>query len=126
MVVIGNFGEVAFNYFDNSDSFLNIAYGAVRSGKTIVATFRFLEHVFRSEHDKFLICGKYRDTIRHNILYDMLIYLKVLVRFILLIMFMVKFVLAVISFIKGSNIEESRIENSNIKNLNIVKNSNSI
>ena len=58
MVVIGNFGEVAFNYFDNSDSFLNIAYGAVRSGKTIVATFRFLEHVFRSEHDKFLICGK--------------------------------------------------------------------
>ena len=74
---IGNFGEVASNYFDCSDSFVNIAYGAVRSGKTIVATFRFLEHVFCSEHDKFLICGKSRDTIRRNILYDMFDILKV-------------------------------------------------
>ena len=39
MVKIGKFGEVASNYFDCSDSFVNIAYGAVRSGKTIVVTF---------------------------------------------------------------------------------------
>ncbi|MCQ2088414.1 MAG: hypothetical protein MJZ37_10205 [Bacilli bacterium] len=52
MVKIGNFGEVASNYFDCSDSFVNIAYGAVRSGKTIVATFRFFEY------DLFNKCNK--------------------------------------------------------------------
>lgn len=66
----GSFGKTAWSFYFTSNSFLNIAYGAVRSGKTIVATYRFLKFILNSSENKFLICGKSRDTIWRNVLYD--------------------------------------------------------
>lgn len=54
----GSFGKTAWSFYFTSNSFLNIAYGAVRSGKTIVATYRFLKFILNSSENKFLIVEK--------------------------------------------------------------------
>ncbi|MCQ2738578.1 MAG: PBSX family phage terminase large subunit, partial [archaeon] len=60
------------DFLFNSNAFLNIAHGAVRSGKTIIATVRFLEHIRSSPYKYFLICGTTRDTIERNIINDLI------------------------------------------------------
>lgn len=68
----GDFSPKALDFFKNSNAFINIAYGSVRSSKTITATYRFIIHMIYSPYKKFLITGKTRDTIKRNVIDDML------------------------------------------------------
>ena len=72
----GYLSDKAYDFFVNSNAFINIAHGSVRSSKTITATMRFIQYVMTSPHKKFLITGKTRDTVKRNIIDDMLMMLK--------------------------------------------------
>ncbi len=66
------FSDKAYSFIYESDAFINIAHGSVRSGKTIAATFRFLMFVLSSDYHEFLISGKTRDTIERNVVRDLI------------------------------------------------------
>lgn len=68
---LGAFSAKAMSFLYDSDAFINIAHGSVRSGKTIAATFRFLIFLLESDYNEFLISGKTRDTIERNIIRDL-------------------------------------------------------
>ena len=68
----GDFSDKAWSFLMESDAFINILHGSVRSGKTIVASLRFLEFILRSEYNEFMISGKTRDTIERNIIRDLI------------------------------------------------------
>ena len=68
----GQFSPKALDFLCESDAFINILHGSVRSGKTIVATLRFLEFVLTSPYQEFMISGKTRDTIERNIIRDLI------------------------------------------------------
>lgn len=72
----GYLSDKAYDFFVNSNAFINIAHGSVRSSKTITATMRFIQYVMSSPHKKFLITGKTRDTVKRNIIDDMLMMLE--------------------------------------------------
>lgn len=63
----GDFSKVALNFYCNSNAFLNIAVGSVRSGKTITALARFLEFISTSPHTNFAIAGKSINSLRRNV-----------------------------------------------------------
>lgn len=69
---LGAFSYRQQEYLYDSDAFINIAHGAVRSGKTIVATFKFLIFILKSNYNEFLISGKTRDTIERNVIRDLI------------------------------------------------------
>ena len=69
---LGAFSYTALSFIYDSDAFINIAHGSVRSGKTIAATFRFLLHVIESDYNEFMISGKTRDTIERNVIRDLI------------------------------------------------------
>ena len=71
-LVEGAFSDKARDFIYNSDAFINIAHGSVRSGKTIAATWRFLAHVALTDYDEFMISGKTRDTIERNVIRDLI------------------------------------------------------
>lgn len=53
----------------NSDAWINIADGSVRSGKTVTFIFRWLDFISRDAPEgELLIVGKTRDTCRRNLL----------------------------------------------------------
>lgn len=56
------------DFFDNSDAWINIAEGSVRSGKTITCSVRWLTFVLSSPHDEFLMSGKTIATLERNVL----------------------------------------------------------
>lgn len=68
----GLFSSKALDFLDNSDAFVNILHGSVRSSKTITANVRWLNFIANSEHDKFLLTGKTRDTIERNVIEDLI------------------------------------------------------
>ena len=68
----GEFSYKALSFIHESDAFINIAQGAVRSGKTIAATVAFLKFVLESPYNEFMISGKTRDTIERNIVRDLI------------------------------------------------------
>lgn len=68
----GRFSSKAKDFIANSDSFINIEYGAVRSSKTLNMTVRFIEYISHSPHKQFLISGKTRDTIERNVVNDLI------------------------------------------------------
>lgn len=68
----GEFSYKALSFIHESDAFINIAQGAVRSGKTIAATVAFLKFVLESDYNEFMISGKTRDTIERNIVRDII------------------------------------------------------
>jgi PBSX family phage terminase large subunit len=72
----GFLSDKAYDFFINSNAFINIAHGSVRSSKTITASMRFVQYVMTSPHKKFLITGKTRDTIKRNVIDDMLMMLE--------------------------------------------------
>jgi PBSX family phage terminase large subunit len=72
----GYLSDKAYDFFINSNAFINIAHGSVRSSKTITASMRFIQYVITSPHKKFLITGKTRDTIKRNVIDDMLMMLE--------------------------------------------------
>jgi len=69
---LGAFSLKAQSFIYDSDAFINIAHGSVRSGKTIAATFRFLIFVLKSDYYEFMISGKTRDTIERNVVRDLI------------------------------------------------------
>lgn len=69
---LGKFSLKAQSFIYDSDAFINIAHGSVRSGKTIAATFKFLIFVLKSGYYEFLISGKTRDTIERNVVRDLI------------------------------------------------------
>lgn len=69
---LGAFSPKALSFLYESDAFINIAQGSVRSGKTIAATFRFLIFLLESDYNEFMISGKTRDTIERNIIRDLI------------------------------------------------------
>lgn len=68
----GAFSKVALNYFYHSDSFMNIAVGSVRSGKTVTALARFIDFISRSPHSNFAIAGKTIGSLRRNVVTPLL------------------------------------------------------
>lgn len=69
---LGAFSPKAQSFLYESDAFINICHGSVRSGKTIAATFRFLIFILQSDYNEFLISGKTRDTIERNVVRDLI------------------------------------------------------
>ena len=69
---LGAFSYKAQSFIYDSDAFINIAHGSVRSGKTIAATFRFLLFILESDYYEFMISGKTRDTIERNVVRDLI------------------------------------------------------
>lgn len=61
------FSHVADDYLLNSTSWINIAVGSIRSGKTIVALTRFIEYILSSENTDFMIIGKTLTTLERNV-----------------------------------------------------------
>ena len=69
---LGAFSYKAQSFIYDSDAFINIAHGSVRSGKTIAATFKFLIFILKSDYYEFMISGKTRDTIERNVVRDLI------------------------------------------------------
>jgi len=69
---LGAFSLKAQSFIYDSDAFINIAHGSVRSGKTIAATFKFLIFILKSDYYEFMISGKTRDTIERNVVRDLI------------------------------------------------------
>ena len=55
-----------FEYLFNSNAFLNIAVGAIRSGKTIIVLIRFLWHVIESPYKNFIMAGNTINSLKRN------------------------------------------------------------
>ena len=68
----GLFSEKALDFIDNSDAFLNILHGSVRSSKTTNVDVRWLDFIAESPHNKFLMTGKTRDTLERNVIEDLI------------------------------------------------------
>lgn len=70
------FGEKALDVLDHADAPYNILHGAVRSGKTITSTIKWLEFVNKSPHEEFMQSGKTRTSLYRNVLRDELAMLE--------------------------------------------------
>jgi len=68
----GLFSEKALDFIDNSNAFVNILHGSVRSSKTINTNIRWLDFIVNSPHEQFLMTGKTRDTLERNVITDLL------------------------------------------------------
>lgn len=61
------FSTVAEDYLLHSTSWINVAVGSIRSGKTIVALTRFIEYTLTSDNNDFMIIGKTLTTLERNV-----------------------------------------------------------
>ena len=68
----GLFSKKALDFIDNSNAFLNILHGSVRSSKTTNVDVRWLDFIAESPHNKFLMTGKTRDTLERNVIEDLI------------------------------------------------------
>ena len=68
----GLFSPKALDFLENSNAFVNILHGSVRSSKTVTADVRWLDFIGQSPYDEFLITGKTRDTIERNVIRDLI------------------------------------------------------
>ncbi len=64
----GAFSGKQLNYLAYSYRPINIAVGAVQSGKSWILNVRFALYIIQSPHDRFLICGSTRDTVQDNVI----------------------------------------------------------
>ena len=64
----GKFGDTALNFLDNSNAWINIASGSVRSGKTIACNARWLLFLSQFKGKEFLISGKTRTSLKRNVI----------------------------------------------------------
>lgn len=62
------FSEKQIRFYNEADSKINIASGAVRSGKSYILLHRFLKEIYEGPPGKFLFTGKSEKTIRDNII----------------------------------------------------------
>ena len=63
----GEWGMTSLDYIFCSDAWINIAYGSVRSGKTIACNARWIEFIDKSDSDEFLISGKTSQSLKRNV-----------------------------------------------------------
>lgn len=61
------FSPKAKNYLANSETWINIAVGSIRSGKTITVLTRFIEFIIQSENEDFMIIGKTLKSLERNV-----------------------------------------------------------
>lgn len=61
------FSKKQLEYFSESDAFLNLAEGAVRSGKTHANLYRFVTHALEGPPGHMMMIGKTRDTVERNV-----------------------------------------------------------
>ena len=64
----GRFSPKSIDFIENSDAFINIAHGAVRSSKSISCDVRWLNFLGESENNEFLMTGKTWKTLERNII----------------------------------------------------------
>lgn len=65
---IGKFGDTAKSFICHSDAWINVGYGAVRSGKTIACNWRFIDFLLHSDSEEFMISGKTSQALRRNVI----------------------------------------------------------
>ena len=53
---------------NDSDAFVNVYEGAVRSGKSYVSLIRFMEHVYNGPEANYIVCGKSERTVMMNVI----------------------------------------------------------
>ena len=68
----GDWEKTALKFIFTSDAWINIAYGSVRSGKTIACNARWIDFVLTSKSDEFLISGKTSQSLRRNVIRPLL------------------------------------------------------
>lgn len=56
------------DFFKNSNAWINIAEGAVRSSKTVTCSARWIKFLADSPHDEFLMSSKTQATLERNVL----------------------------------------------------------
>ncbi|MDP2683650.1 MAG: PBSX family phage terminase large subunit [bacterium] len=56
----------------NCNKFFNLLHGAVRSGKTWIANQIWINHVYTTDYDKFLMTGHSKATLKRNVLDDVI------------------------------------------------------
>jgi PBSX family phage terminase large subunit len=61
------FSSKQLEYFATSNSFINLAEGAVRSGKTHVNLYRFAEHALSGPPGDMMVLGKTERTVKRNV-----------------------------------------------------------
>ena len=71
MMVLGHFGKKASKYIRESDAFINIAVGSIRSGKTIATIVAFLEYMKHSAYTEFAMAGKTLKALTRNVVRPM-------------------------------------------------------
>ena len=64
----GEWGPTALKFIFESDAWINIATGSVRSGKTIACNARWIDFIEQSKSDEFLISGKSSQSLRRNVI----------------------------------------------------------
>lgn len=62
------FSAKQLDFLENSDRRVNIATGAVRSGKTVITNLRFCVFVLESKYTEFLITSKTQQSLYRNVL----------------------------------------------------------
>lgn len=66
------FGDKSRHYLQNSNKYINIAVGAIRSSKTITTIMRFLSFVGHSPHTVFAIAGVTMGALKRNVVNPLL------------------------------------------------------
>lgn len=66
------FGDKALDFLDNANAPFNILDGAIRSGKTISSSIKWLEFIGKHPDDEFLLSGKTRTSLYRNVLRDLM------------------------------------------------------
>ena len=66
--MIETFSPKQIEYYTHSNARINIAEGAVRSGKSYIILLRFMKELQEGPDGAYLICGKSERTILHNII----------------------------------------------------------
>lgn len=68
----GKFSKVGLNFIDNSNAFINIAEGSVRSSKSVCCNIRWMDFLSNEtqKYDELFIVGKTERTIDRNILQE--------------------------------------------------------
>lgn len=62
------FGLKAKRFLANSDKWINITVGSIRSGKTITVLTRFIEFMLTSPNEDFMIIGKTLNALERNVI----------------------------------------------------------
>ncbi|MEA4957555.1 MAG: phage terminase large subunit [Methanobrevibacter sp.] len=66
------FGKLSLNYLRNSNYFINIQHGAIRSSKTTASIVRWLKFIKTHHYDNFLMTGNTQTSLYRNVLRPMM------------------------------------------------------